>query len=216
MSNIYLFFVSFLLNFSVGSCNSSNQVVAVDLATIQEGTAVATFAGGCFWCTEAVFERLVGVKDVVSGYTGGEIENPTYKQVSYGQTKHAEAVQIYYDPKVVSYQELLEVFFYTHYPTQVDGQGPDIGRQYRSAVFYHNEDERKLTEAYIQKLQNSGQYKKRIVTEVNAYTKFYLAEDYHQDYYELNPGNGYIISIAKPKVRKFKKRFPDKVKKEYN
>ncbi len=214
MSNLYLVFTSLLLNLSVGSCDREAQVALVDLSTLQEGTAVATFGGGCFWCTEAVFERMIGVKDVVSGYTGGKKENPTYRQVSYGETEHAEAVQIYYDPEVVSYEELLEVFFATHYPTQKNGQGPDIGYQYRSAVFYHDDQQKELAAAYMKKI--APNYKKPIVTELNPFTKFYLAESYHQNYYELNPGNPYIISVAKPKVKKFKKLFPDKVKAKYN
>ena len=215
MSYIYIAFTSILVNLSIVSCENNSQVTLANLTDVQEGTAVATFAGGCFWCTEAVFERLVGVKDVVSGYTGGKIENPTYKQVSYGETEHAEAVQIYYDPKLVSYQELMEVFFATHDPTQFNRQGPDVGKQYRTAIFYHNEEQRKLSEAYIKKLNSSGKYSREIVTQLNAYDKFYIAEDYHQNYYELNPGNPYIIGIAKPKVKKFKKLFPDKVKPKY-
>ena len=215
MSNIYLFIASLFLNVSVNSCNHESKDSLVDLNFIQEGTGVATFAGGCFWCTEAVFERMTGVKDVVSGYTGGAKENPTYKQVSYGETEHAEAVQIYYDPKVVTYQQLLEVFFATHDPTQLNRQGPDVGRQYRTAVYFHNDDQKAATEAIIAKLDKSGKHHKKIVTEVENYSKFYIAEDYHQNYYELNPGNPYVISIAKPKVKKFKKLFPDQVKEKY-
>ena len=216
MQGIYSIVVSVLINLSISSCTSSTEgSTAVILDNLQEGTAVATFAGGCFWCTEAVFERVEGVENVVSGYTGGKEENPTYYQVSYGQTTHAEAVQIYYDPKVITYQELLDIFFVAHNPIQANGQGPDIGEQYRPVVFYHDDAQKQAVESTIQKLNDSGKYSRDIVTGVEAYTKFWLAEDYHQDYYELNPGNPYIINVAVPKVKKFKKTFPDKVKAKY-
>lgn len=187
----------------------------VDTGKQPAGTEVATFAGGCFWCTEAVFERVTGVVDVFSGYTGGPQKNPTYRQVSYGDTEHAEAIQIYYDPKVVSFQELVEIFFATHDPTQLNRQGPDRGRQYRSAVYYHDEEQRQIVADHMAKLKKSGKYSQEIVTELTAYDTFWVAEEYHQDFYELNPGNGYIINIAVPKVKKFKKNFPDKVKPKY-
>lgn len=216
MQGIYTIIVSILLNFSVASCAQDGKgTEAVDLNNIQDGQAVATFAGGCFWCTEAVFERVEGVNDVVSGYTGGEEENPTYYQVSYGETSHAEGIQIYYDPEVIAYQELLDIFFATHDPTQLNRQGPDVGAQYRTAVFYHNPEQKAAVEATIKKLNDSGKYDKPIVTEVNEFEKFWLAEDYHQNYYELNRGNPYIINIAVPKVKKFKKLFPDQVKEKY-
>lgn len=172
----------------------------------------ATFAGGCFWCTEAVFERTKGVKSVVSGYTGGTQKNPTYKQVSAGMTDYAEAVQIYYDPEVITYQQLLEVFFGTMDPTQLNRQGPDVGEQYRSAVYYHDAEQQSLAKDYMAKLGDSGKYDKPIVTQLEPHEKFWIAEDYHQDYYELNPGNPYIQSVAKPKVKKFKKNFPELLK----
>ena len=217
MQGIYSILLSVLLNLSINSCSASSEgSVAVSLAEIQDGTEVATFAGGCFWCTEAVFERVEGVVDVVSGYTGGKEENPTYYQVSYGQTTHAEAVQVYFDPKVISYQELLDIFFVAHNPIQANGQGPDIGEQYRPVVFYHDDAQKEAVVSTIKKLNESGKYPKDIVTEVEAYTKFWLAEDYHQNYYELNPGNPYIINVAVPKVKKFKKTFPTKVKAKYS
>lgn len=178
----------------------------------KEQLDTATFAGGCFWCTEAVFERTKGVKSVISGYTGGTQKNPTYKQVSAGMTDHAEAVQIYYDPEVITYQQLLEVFFGTMDPTQLNRQGPDVGEQYRSAVFYHDQEQQRLAESYMDKLGASGKYDEPIVTQLVPFEKFWVAEDYHQDYYELNPGNPYIQSVAKPKVKKFKKNFPDLLK----
>lgn len=217
MQSIYTILISVLLNFSVGSCDSQNegsQVVKLDEIQ-QAGEEVATFAGGCFWCTEAVFERVKGVRDVVSGYTGGPEENPTYYEVSYGKTHHAEAIQIYYDPKVISYQDLLDIFFVAHNPMQANGQGPDIGPQYRPVIFYHDEAQKTAAEATIKKLDTSGKYPEKIVTEVEAYDKFWLAEDYHQNYYEINPGNPYIIQQAVPKVKKFKKTFPQFVKDKY-
>lgn len=215
MQGLYSLMISLVLNLSVGSCSDESKTQEVFLDEIQQGEAVATFAGGCFWCTEAVFERVEGVTNVVSGYTGGKEEKPTYKQVSYGRTTHAEAVQIYFNPEIVSYQELLNIFFATHYPTQLNGQGPDLGRQYRSAVFYHDNKQKEALTTTIEKLNKSGKYSKKIVTEVAAYDKFWLAEDYHQDYYELNPGNPYIINVAVPKVKKFKKYFPGKLKAKY-
>lgn len=187
----------------------------VDDSKRPAGTKVATFAGGCFWCTEAVFERVIGVKDVFSGYTGGSQEHPTYRQVSYSETDHAEGIQIYYDPKLVTYKELVEIFFATHDPTQLNRQGPDRGRQYRSAVYYHNAEQKKIVADHMTKLTRSGKYSEDIVTELTAYDKFWVAEKYHQDYYELNPGNGYVINVAVPKVKKFKKLFPEKLKPEY-
>lgn len=215
MQGIYSIVVSLVLNLSMGSCSGEGKSQLVNIDDTQNGQAVATFAGGCFWCTEAVFERVQGVKDVVSGYTGGKEENPTYRQVSYGRTTHAEGIQIYFDPEVVSYQQLLDIFFATHDPTQLNRQGPDVGEQYRTAVFYHSESQKQATLQTIEKLNKSGKYSKKIVTQVEPYDKFWLAEDYHQNYYELNPGNPYILNVAVPKVKKLKKLFPGKVKAKY-
>ncbi len=172
---------------------------------------LATFGGGCFWCVEAVFEQMKGVNDVVSGYAGGSRPNPNYKQVSTGRTGHAEVCQIEYDPEQVTYKELLEVFWKTHDPTTKNAQGPDHGPQYRSIVLYHNEEQRKLAEELKKKLDASGAYPARIVTEIKPATKFYRAEEYHQDFYEKNPGYGYCVAFVRPKVEKFKKVFSDKV-----
>lgn len=206
-----------LLSFALLACTQAQGqgTDEVDHSKRPAGTEIATFAGGCFWCTEAVFERTIGVKDVFSGYSGGPQERPTYRQVSYGDTDHAEAVQIYYDPELVTYKELVEIFFATHDPTQLNRQGPDRGRQYRSAVYYHSDEQKKIVADHMAKLTKSGKYSNDIVTELTAYDKFWVAEKYHQDYYELNPGNGYIINIAIPKVKKFKKLFPEKVKPKY-
>ena len=201
---------------SLTSCSSGEPTEQVDLSTIQDGQAVATFAGGCFWCTEAVFERVQGVENVVSGYSGGKEDNPTYRQVSYGMSTHAEAIQIFYDPEVVSYDELLEIFFtVAHDPTQVDRQGPDVGKQYRSAIYFHNEAQKASIDKILAKYVKEEKFSRPIATEIAAYDKFWIAEDYHQDYYELNAGNPYIINVAVPKVKKLKKYYPAKVKARY-
>lgn len=174
----------------------------------------ATFAGGCFWCVEAVFERVKGVKSVVSGYAGGDRPDPTYQEVAAGRTNYAESVQIFYNPEEVSYRELLEVFFGTHDPTQLNRQGPDVGKQYRSEVFYHNQRQQELARSYMEQLSRSGKYEDEIVTKLSPLEKFYLAEDYHQNYYEHNPNDRYIVNIAVPKIEKFKKNFPNMLKEE--
>lgn len=215
MQGLYSILISVVFNLSMSSCAQEGQTRLAMPSDLQSGEGIATFAGGCFWCTEAVFERVTGVKDVYSGYTGGKEDNPTYRQVSYGNTTHAEAIQIVYDPKVISYQELLDIFFATHDPTQLNRQGPDRGAQYRTAAYYHNNDQKQAIETTIAKLNESGKYSEKIVTQVEAYSKFWMAEDYHQDYYELNPGNPYIIQVAIPKVKKLKKYFPNKIKAKY-
>lgn len=176
---------------------------------------VATFAGGCFWCTEAALDRINGVIDVISGYSGGHIDHPTYYQIGSGKTGHAEAIQIYFDPKVVSYEKLLEVFFVAHDPTQLNRQGPDTGPQYRSAVFYHNETQKELTKEAIKHLDDSGKFNRPIVTEVTLYEEFWVAEEYHQNFYELNPTQPYVRSVSKPKVEKVEKYFADILKDDY-
>ncbi len=173
--------------------------------------AVATLAGGCFWCTEAVFERMKGVNDVVSGYIGGHVPNPTYEQVCGKRTGHAEAVEIYYDPSVTTYEELLEVFFKTHDPTTLNRQGADEGPQYRSSVFFHDEKQKAIAEKYIAKLNEEGEGP--IVTKLEEATTFYPAEEYHQDYFRRNPYAGYCQAVVKNKVRKFNREFGDKIKK---
>ncbi|MFC2146987.1 peptide-methionine (S)-S-oxide reductase MsrA [Bacteroidota bacterium] len=174
----------------------------------------AYFASGCFWCVEAIFESVKGVKEVISGYAGGTEENPTYEQVSYGRTSHAEAVEVYYDPTEISYIELVQVFFGSHDPTSLNRQGPDRGAQYRSIAFYKNPEEKKIIETYMVALEESGNYEDPIVTEVTAFTKFYNAEDYHQDYERKNPNNSYVRQVSIPRLNRFKKNFPDYLKKE--
>ncbi|MBN2291511.1 MAG: peptide-methionine (S)-S-oxide reductase MsrA [Pirellulales bacterium] len=172
----------------------------------------ATFGTGCFWCTEAVFERLRGVESVVSGYSGGQVANPSYKVVSTGRTGHAEVVQITYDPQVISFDELLEVFWQSHDPTSLNRQGNDIGTQYRSVIFFHNEQQRQAAQRQKQQLQASGKFPSAIVTEISPFKKFYPAENYHQQYFELNGRQPYCSLVIKPKVDKVEKLFRDKLK----
>ena len=172
----------------------------------------ATFATGCFWCSEAKFKELRGVIKVVSGYTGGHVANPSYKQVCTGTTGHAEACNIIFDPAVISYDELLAAFFTAHDPTQLNRQGNDEGTQYRSAIFYHNARQKQKAAYYITQLNTEKAYKDPIVTEVTPYTKFYKAEDYHQDYYNQNPENQYCKYVIQPELEKFRKVFKNKLK----
>jgi peptide-methionine (S)-S-oxide reductase len=172
----------------------------------------ATFGAGCFWCVEAVFERLHGVEKVISGYAGGNVPNPTYEEVCNGTTGHAEVCQIIYDPQKISYKELLEVFWSTHDPTTLNRQGNDVGTQYRSAVFYHNEEQKKLAEEYKRKLTEAKIFDNPIVTEITKLDKFYEAEKYHQDYYNNNKYQPYCMFVITPKLEKFKKVFQEKLK----
>lgn len=174
---------------------------------------IATFGNGCFWCTEAIFQRVEGVEKVVSGYTGGSVKNPTYKEVCTGLTGHAEAIQITFDPRKISFTELLEIFWQTHDPTTLNRQGADVGTQYRSAIFYHNETQKKLAEEYKQKLNASGAFDKPIVTEITKASVYYPAENYHQNYYNLNGKAPYCSYVIAPKLEKFEKVFSKKIKK---
>lgn len=172
----------------------------------------ATFGSGCFWCTEAMFQQLKGVSKVVSGYSGGTTKNPTYEEVCSGTTGHAEVIRVTYDPKVISYPKLLEVFWKTHDPTTLNRQGADKGTQYRSVVFYHNESQEKLAREYMKKLDASGAFDAPIVTQIAAMKEFYPAEDYHQNYFRDNPSNQYCTFVVKKKVQKFKEVFKDQLK----
>ena len=184
-----------------------------DMATRDEsGFRLATFAGGCFWCTEGIFERVRGVRRGGSGYCGGHLDHPTYAQVSGGDTGHAEAVEITYDPAVISYAELLEVFWKTHDPTTPDRQGHDIGPQYRSVVFYHDGEQKALAEELKARLGSERIWDRPIVTEIVPRGTFWPAEDYHQDYYDRNPEKGYCRAVITPKIEKFRKVFRDKIK----
>jgi len=176
-----------------------------------ENTEVATLAAGCFWCVEAIFQQVPGVVKVVSGYSGGKVKNPAYREVCNGTTGHAEACNITFDPQKVSYETLLSVFWQTHDPTTLNKQGNDEGTQYRSAIFYHNEKQKELALKYLAELNASHAFEKPIVTEVSAYTNFYSAEDYHQNYFKQNGNEPYCQFVVAPKVEKFKKVFKDKL-----
>lgn len=172
----------------------------------------ATLAAGCFWCVEAIFDDLRGVEDVVSGYSGGQTENPTYKEVCSETTGHAEVVQIRFDPSELSYKELLQVFFTVHDPTTLNRQGGDIGTSYRSAVFYHSDEQRRVAEETIAEFNAEGIYDNPIVTEVTAFDKFWPAEDYHQEYFANNPNQPYCNAVVAPKVAKFRQKFLSRLK----
>jgi peptide-methionine (S)-S-oxide reductase len=174
---------------------------------------VATLAGGCFWCLEAIFDDLNGVVSVESGYTGGQVENPTYHEVCDGVTGHAEAVRITFDPAVIKYHDLLQLFFTIHDPTTRDRQGADVGPQYRSAIFYHDEDQKRTAEEVIRELEAAKVWPAPIVTELNAFDKFYMAEDYHQEYFKNNPTQGYCRMVVAPKVAKFRQKYMQQLKK---
>lgn len=174
---------------------------------------VATLGGGCFWCLEAVFDQLEGVADVVSGYSGGHVPNPSYKRVCTGETGHAEVVQVTFDPDVLSYRDLLKVFFAIHDPTTLNRQGADVGTQYRSAIFTHSEQQERLAEEVIAELNEAGIWDDPIVTEVVPFEAFYPAEDYHQEYYANNPNQAYCRMVIAPKVAKFRQQYLDRLKK---
>lgn len=196
--------------------DSSGVVVKSDTLNLNQinmdSMEVATLGAGCFWCVEAVFQDIKGVASVQSGYSGGTVINPSYKEVCTGNTGHAEVVQITFDPKVVSFETILEVFFETHDPTTLNKQGGDEGTQYRSAVFYHNARQKELAELAIKAGNESGNWSNPIVTEVTAFTNFFPAEDYHQDYFNLNGTQPYCAMVIAPKVDKFKKKFAELLK----
>jgi peptide-methionine (S)-S-oxide reductase len=177
------------------------------------GNQIATLAGGCFWCLEAVFDDLTGVESVESGYSGGHVPNPTYKQVCSDTTGHAEAVRITFDPAVITYADLLRVFFAIHDPTTLNRQGNDVGSSYRSAIFYHDEEQRKTAETIILELTDANLWPNPIVTELTKFDAFYIAEDYHQEYFKKNPYQGYCQVVIAPKVAKFRKQFVERLKK---
>jgi peptide-methionine (S)-S-oxide reductase len=195
-----------LVGSSVLSQGSQSKNMTINLQT-------ATFGSGCFWCTEAVFLDVKGVKELASGYMGGRTKNPTYEDVCTGNTGHAEVIQLKYDATQVSYEDLLEIFWNTHDPTTLNRQGADVGTQYRSVVFYHSEDQKKTAEQYKKQLGSTGVFKNSIVTEIASASEFYKAEKYHQNYYALNSNQGYCQYVIRPKVEKFKKQFANKLKK---
>lgn len=175
----------------------------------------ATLATGCFWCSEAVFKRLEGVKSVLPGYSGGKVENPSYDDVCTGRTGHAEAAQIEFDPDVISFEKLLDVFWHTHDPTTLNRQGNDVGTQYRSVIFYHSEKQREAAEKSKSELESKGIYRDPIVTEIVPFKKFYVAEDYHKNYYEQNKNAGYCRFVIEPEIQKLFKQYKNELKGEY-
>lgn len=202
------FFACGIESKSMNSEEVAESQTAIDL----ENYATAYFASGCFWCVEAVYESVKGVVEVESGYSGGKEKNPTYEQVGAGRTGHAEAVVVYYDPAVIDFATLVDVYYGSQDPTTVDGQSPDFGRQYRSIIFYSNEEEKAIAEKKKQELSASGLYAAPIATEIIAFEKFWKAEDYHQNYEKLHPDNGYVRKVSIPRLNRFKSKFPELLK----
>ncbi|MCU0387449.1 MAG: peptide-methionine (S)-S-oxide reductase MsrA [Chitinophagaceae bacterium] len=215
----YLNFLSAAIvsGFSLLGCGSNQNSTALITSkqmyfNMDMSTDTATFGTGCFWCTEAIFSELKGVQKVTSGYSGGHVKNPTYEEVCGKKTGHAEVVQIIFDPQLISFDELLEVFFQVHDPTTLNKQGADEGPQYRSAIFYHSEEQREKAVFYKNELDKSGAYDNKIVTEISAWKNFYAAENYHQKFYANNPNYGYCSYVIKPKLDKFRKVFAQKLR----
>lgn len=209
-----------LIAVTLAACNDNTQEAPIPMTapdTPQEnasGLKKATFGAGCYWCVEAVFQRLEGVSEVQSGFSGGHVENPTYEEVCRGRTGHAEVCQVTYDPSKVDYDTLLEVFWKTHDPTTLNRQGNDVGPMYRSAVFTHDEEQKRLAEAYKKKLDEAGIFGAPIVTEITPFRNFYPAPKKHDDYYNRNPNAGYCRVVILPKIEKFRKIFKDRLKKD--
>ena len=205
-------FILFIFSINAKNINFKNEIFFFEDNMMDKDTAV--FGAGCFWCVEAIFSNLKGVHSVTSGYAGGEIENPTYKEVCTGTTGHAEVTRIIYDPTEISFNQLLEVFWQTHDPTTLNKQGNDVGTQYRSCIFYLTEKQRETALYFKKELNKSGAWHLPIVTEILPLEKFYPAENYHQDYYEINKGNSYCNYVIQPKLEKLKKVFNEKLKEE--
>jgi len=222
--NIILTLMSMLVLVNCNRNTSANQEEQTDNTYRVEkytkknklsGYSQAVFAGGCFWCTEAAFERIDGVVDVISGYAGGHKDFPEYGEVGAGVTGHTESIFIYYDKETIDYETLLNVFFIAHDPTTLNRQGPDAGEEYRSALFYQSDEELASIKKIIKKTNEEEIYTDAIVTQVTHYKEFWVAESYHQNYYELHPDNGYVARVSRPKVEKVKKTFPELLKKKY-
>lgn len=207
MKKIIILFLVF------ATANIDAQSILTKKSKMSDKLEIATLANGCFWCTEAIFQRLNGVEKVTSGYSGGKVKNPTYNEVTSGETGHAEVIQIQFDSKIITFQEILEVFFATHDPTTLNRQGYDVGTQYRSAIFYHSTAQKEVAEAFIKSLTDAKVFDKKIVTEVTALDVFYEAEAYHQNYYNNNKNQGYCVAVINPKLDKFIKKYKDKLKK---
>lgn len=202
-----------LVLFALASPNSYTQSIITKNSKMSNKLEIATLANGCFWCTEAIFQRLNGVEKVISGYSGGKVKNPSYREVTTGETGHAEVIQIQFNSSVITFQEILDVFFATHDPTTLNRQGYDVGTQYRSAIFYHSEQQKETAEEFIKALTEAKVFEKKIVTEVTAFDYFYEAEDYHQNYYNNNKTQGYCMAVINPKLEKFIKKYKNKLKK---
>ena len=203
-------FIIFLV-FATASIDA--QSILTKKTKMSDKLEIATLANGCFWCTEAIFQRLNGVEQVTSGYSGGKVKNPSYNEVTSGETGHAEVIQIQFNPSVINFQEILDVFFATHDPTTLNRQGYDVGTQYRSAIFYHSTAQKDVSEAFIKALTEAKVFEKKIVTEVTAFDAFYEAEAYHQNYYNNNKNQVYCVAVINPKLDKFIKKYKDKLKK---
>lgn len=205
------------LALSLVMCSSApiSNEVNVQPAKDLSGLETAYFASGCFWCVEAIYESVYGVEEAISGYAGGTQKNPTYQQVGAGRTDHAEALEVYYDPAKVDFRTLVKVFYGSQDPTTVDGQHPDYGKQYRSIIFYQNEEERMIAEEEKKLLGESGMYDKPIATEISALTTFWKAEDYHQDFERLNPNQSYVRAVSVPRLNRFKQKFPELLKENH-
>lgn len=213
MDKRYFLILTVIVLFTACSnANSLNTKVMDQEINNNSGLDTATFGAGCFWCVEAVFQELKGVSSVKSGYMGGKVKNPTYKEVCSGLTGHAEVCQIVFDPNIITYKELLEAFWISHDPTTLNRQGADVGTQYRSAVFYHSEEQKNEATFYKQKLNDELAFGKPVVTEISAISEFYLAEDYHQNYYNQNGDAPYCQFVIEPKLEKFRKAFAEKLK----
>jgi len=211
---IFLAITAFMSSFTGTTNNNPTKLKIMTEHTEGQAptTDTATFGTGCFWCTEAIFQQLDGVKSVTSGYSGGQVANPTYKQICTGTTGHAECLKVVYDPSKITYDELLEIFWQVHDPTTLNRQGNDVGTQYRSVVFYHNEAQKAKAESYKAALTKSGAWDNPVVTTIEPMVKFYPAEDYHQNYYNNNTGEGYCQFVIRPKLEKFQKVFKSKLK----
>jgi peptide-methionine (S)-S-oxide reductase len=192
--------------------STSNNVKAKEPMSTNKQLDTATFGGGCFWCMEAVFQDLRGVEKVESGFSGGHVKNPAYREVCEGTTGHAEVTQITFDPSVITYKDLVDIFWHVHNPTTLNQQGNDVGTQYRSVIFYHNEEQKKIAEASKAEATQTKVWPDPIVTEISPFTVFYKAEDYHQNYFKNNPNQSYCVYVVNPKVQKFKKQYHDKLK----
>jgi len=211
--SIYFVFIFTFLSCNLYAGKEVEHKIITQNTKSMNGLELATFGNGCFWCTEAIFEQLEGVTKVESGYAGGAVKNPSYKAVCTGETGHAEVIRLTYNPEVISFRELLDVFFNTHDPTTLNRQGADVGTQYRSAIFYHNEVQKNEAEKMITDLENEKIFDDKIVTEITAINNYFAAENYHQDYYNNNKNEGYCRMVINPKLDKFIKKYKNKLKK---